>query len=154
MNKSDIDLEILKNLQHPYSPQSGTFVLTVFAGSMLKTQPQNASWVRVGFVPWQHVVDAPEIKDRSKNQSITAFSEQIIREKISISDRLKIEHLLPSIRIRSPPHSVARAGTFPSPFSPTLNPTQGGPSGAAIVGKLYCVPAVIAEPQGPSGQTW
>ena len=142
----------MKNLQHPYSPQSGTFVLTVFAGSMLKTQPQNASWVRVGFVPWQHVVDAPELKIEVKINRLQLLSVQIKQK--TISNRLKIEHLLPSIRIRSPPHSVARAGTFPSPFSPTLKPTQGGPSGAAIVGKLYCVPAVIAEPQGPSGQTW
>ena len=61
---------------------------------------------------------------------------------------------LPFIRIKSPPHSVAKAGTLPAPFSPTLKPTHGGPSGAAMSGKLYGVPAVAKEPQGPSGQTY
>ena len=42
-----------------YSPQIGTFVFTIFAGSMLNIHPQKASWVGVGFVPWQHAVDAP-----------------------------------------------------------------------------------------------
>ena len=42
-----------------YSPQIGTFVFTIFAGSILNTHPQKASWVGVGFVPWQHAVDAP-----------------------------------------------------------------------------------------------
>ena len=42
-----------------FLPHRGTFCLVVFAGSMVKIHPQNASCVGVGLVPWQHVKDAP-----------------------------------------------------------------------------------------------